>query len=127
MVLLWFTLVMSRCRALNKHRRPVSSLTQDFVFYDMLKASPNVVSDPEEADYFYLPIFPYWCANATIYSTESCGLLHDVYLHQYSRRNKLWYMHHKLNMMSAVLRTQAVGGCRHGPNSGTPTERRAVV
>ena len=34
---------------------------QDAVFYEMLNSSAYIVTDPETADYFYLPIFIYWC------------------------------------------------------------------
>lgn len=33
---------------------------QDDVFYQMLKSSAYIVTDPETADYFYLPIYIYW-------------------------------------------------------------------
>ncbi len=35
-------------------------LLQEMVWYDMLKASPYVVTDPATADFFYLPVYPYW-------------------------------------------------------------------
>ena len=34
--------------------------SQDIVVYTMLKESPFVESDPENADYFYLPLYNYW-------------------------------------------------------------------
>ena len=34
---------------------------QDAVFYEMLNSSAYIVTDPETADYFYLPIYIYWC------------------------------------------------------------------
>ena len=33
---------------------------QDMVFYEQLKASAHVVTDPGNADYFYLPVYIYW-------------------------------------------------------------------
>jgi len=38
----------------------------DFVWYDMLRASPYVTTDPEKADYFYFPVFPYWSNNVDV-------------------------------------------------------------
>ena len=42
------------------HCRACVGWSQDVQFYEQLKTSPYVVSDPETADYFYLPIYIYW-------------------------------------------------------------------
>ena len=47
-------------QVLNAYDVPLLRSFQEIIFYEQLKSSPYVVTDPENADYFYLPLWPYW-------------------------------------------------------------------
>lgn len=39
----------------------------DFVLYELLKDSPYVTKNPDEADFFFFPVYPYWSKKSDPY------------------------------------------------------------
>ena len=53
--------------AVRFHLHPLMLVPcQEIVFHELLRYSAYLVTDPETADYFYLPVYTYWYGSLII-------------------------------------------------------------